>query len=47
MCGSLVSMMMVDLTPLSHPYRVMHKMSEVYGRVMRVILNPCSMSWLD
>ena len=38
MCGSLVSMMMVDLTPLSHPYRVMHALSEVYGRVMRVML---------
>lgn len=38
MCGSLPSMMMVDLTPLSHPYRVMHAMSEVYGRVMRVML---------
>ena len=30
--------MMVDLTPLSHPYRVMHAMAEVYGRVMRVML---------
>ena len=38
LCGSLVSMMTVSLTPLSHPYRVMHAMSEVYGRVMRVML---------
>ena len=36
--GSIFSMVTYDIQLLCYPYRVMHRMSKVYGNVMRVML---------
>ena len=38
MCGSVFTMWSFDSKMMTYPYRVMHRMSEVYGSVMRVML---------
>jgi len=37
-CGSLPTMLMFDNYMLLYPYRVMHRMAQYYGKVMRVML---------